>query len=156
MSLNECMNRMHVPQCCLNFATMAALCSDNILRNYDPSAELVLQCDASSVRVGAVLLQPGNDGSLQPVAYASRTLIHVERNYAPIERESFSELLNFVNILLGRHFKLLTDHKLLITLLGEHKLVPQLASARVVVYKVPFDPLFCGGSWRICGGSWRI
>ena len=90
MSLNECMNRMHVPQCCLNFATMAALCSDNILRNYDPSAELVLQCDASSVKVGAVLLQPGNDGSLQPVAYASRTLIHVERNYAPIERESLA------------------------------------------------------------------
>ena len=29
----------------------AALCSDSVLRHYDPMAELVLQCDASSVGV---------------------------------------------------------------------------------------------------------
>ena len=31
----------------------AALCSDSILRHYDPTAELVLQCDSSLVGVGA-------------------------------------------------------------------------------------------------------
>ena len=36
--------------------------------------ELVLQCDASSVGVGAALLQPVRDGALPPVAYASRIL----------------------------------------------------------------------------------
>ena len=112
----------------------AALCSDTILRHYDPSVELVLQCDASSVGVGAVLLQPGQDGSLQPVAYASRTLNQAEINYAQIERESLAIVFGvtkFRQYLLGRHFKLFTDHKPLITLLGEHKQVPQLASARI-------------------------
>ena len=31
----------------------AALCSDSILRHYDPTAELVLQCDSSLVGVEA-------------------------------------------------------------------------------------------------------
>ena len=112
----------------------SALCSDSILRHYDPAAELVLQCDASSTGVGAVLLQPGHDGSLQPVAYTSRTLNAAEKNYAQIERESLAIVFGvtkFRQYLLGGHFKLLTDHKPLITLLGEHKSVPQLASARI-------------------------
>ena len=58
-----------------------ALCSDSVLCHYDPLAELVLQCDASSVGVGAALLQPGPDGALQPVAYASRILNNAEKNY---------------------------------------------------------------------------
>ncbi len=94
----------------------------------------MLQCDASSVGVGAVLLQPGHEGSLQPVAYASRTLNQAERNYAQIERESLAIVFGvtkFRQYLLGRHFKLLTDLKPLIKLLGEHKQVPLLASARI-------------------------
>ncbi|CAB4007683.1 Retrovirus-related Pol poly from transposon [Paramuricea clavata] len=89
---------------------------------------------ANFLRVGAVLLQPGHDGALQPVAYASRTLNAAEKNYAQIERESLAIVFGvtkFRQYLLGRHFKLLTDHKPLITLLGEHKSVPQLASARI-------------------------
>jgi Txe/YoeB family toxin of Txe-Axe toxin-antitoxin module len=94
----------------------------------------VLQCDASSIGVGAVLLQPGHDGSLQPVAFASRTLNQAERNYAQIDCESLAIVFGvtkFRQYLLGRHFKLLTDHKPLITLLGEYKQVPKLASARI-------------------------
>ena len=68
----------------------ATLCSDSILFLYDPTAELVLQCDASSVGVGAALLHPGPDGSLQPVAYASRILNSAEQNYSQIERESLA------------------------------------------------------------------
>jgi hypothetical protein len=79
-------------------------------------------------------LPSGHDGSLQPVAYTSRTLNAAENNYAQIERESLAIVFGvtkFRQYLLGRHFKLLTDHKPLITLLGEHKSVPQLASARI-------------------------
>ena len=52
----------------------AALCSDSVLRHYDPIAELILQCDASSVDLGAALLQPGPDGVLQPVAHVTRVI----------------------------------------------------------------------------------
>ncbi|XP_048586216.1 uncharacterized protein K02A2.6-like [Nematostella vectensis] len=112
----------------------SAMCSDTVLQHYDPAAELVLHCDASSVGVGATILQPGPDGTLQPVAYASRTLSSAERNYFQIERESLAivfGLTKFRQYLLGRHFKLLTEHKPLITLLGEHKPVFQLASDRI-------------------------
>ena len=112
----------------------AALCSDSVLRHYDPMAELVLQCDASSVGVGAALLQPGPDGALQPVAYASRILNNAEQNYSQIERESLAVVFGvtkYRQYLLGRHFKLLTDHKPLITVLGEHKPVTQLGAARI-------------------------
>ncbi|KAK3745991.1 hypothetical protein QZH41_005780 [Actinostola sp. cb2023] len=51
-----------------------------VLRHYDPAIELVLQCDSSSMGVGAALLQPDPDGMLQPVAYASRTLNKAEKN----------------------------------------------------------------------------
>ena len=44
----------------------AALCSDSVLRHYNPTVELVLQCDAYSVGVGAALLQPAPDVTLQP------------------------------------------------------------------------------------------
>ena len=106
----------------------AALCSDSVLRHYDLTAELVLQYDASSVGVGAALLKPVPDGTLQPV------LNSAEPNYSQIERESLAIVFGvakFRQYLLGRHFKLLTDHKPLITLLGEHKPVPQLAAARI-------------------------
>ena len=42
----------------------------------------MLQCDASDTGLGATLLQNG-----QPVAYASRSLTHTERDYAQIEKE---------------------------------------------------------------------
>ena len=103
------------------------------MRHYDPDAELSLQYDASCIGVGAVLLQPGADGSLEPVAYAPRTLNQAKQNYSQIEWESLAIVFGVTKLrqyLLGRHFKLLTDHMPLITQLGEHKSVPQLGSAR--------------------------
>ena len=68
------------------------------------------------------------------VFFASRTLYNAEQNYSQIEHESLaiiSGITKFRQYLFGRHFKLLTDHKPLITFLGENKPVPQLASARI-------------------------
>ena len=106
----------------------AALCSDSVLRHYDSNADLVLQCNATSIGVEAALLQPSAVGTLQPVAYASRILNSAEQDYSQIERESLAIVFGvtkFREYLLRRHFKLFTDHKPLITLLGENKPVPQ-------------------------------
>ena len=52
-----------------------------ILAYYEPKKELVVQCDASSTGLGAVLLQEG-----KPLGYASRALSATECAYAQIEK----------------------------------------------------------------------
>ena len=52
------------------------------LRYFQVNKAVVVQTDASTEGLGAVLLQDG-----QPVSYASRSLTDSERNYAPIELE---------------------------------------------------------------------
>ena len=47
---------------------------------YDPSNELVIQCDASSTGLGSTLMQ-------KPLAYASHALFSTEVGYAQIEQE---------------------------------------------------------------------
>jgi len=64
----------------------ATFTSEQVLRHYDPCAPLIFQADASSVGVGAVILQPVENGTLKPVAYASKTLTDAEKKYAQIER----------------------------------------------------------------------
>ena len=96
----------------------ATLCSIRVLHHYNPNAGLVLQADASSVGVGAVLLRPSQDGEWEPVAYVSRTLGDVEKNYSRIVKESLGIVFGvtkFRQYLLWRHFTLTTDHKPLVT-----------------------------------------
>ena len=53
-----------------------------VLKYYDMTEEVTIQCDASEKGLGTTLLQNG-----QPVAFASRTLSQVEQRYAQIEKE---------------------------------------------------------------------
>ena len=58
-----------------------AVTNTPILRYYNISEEVTLQCDASQSGLGAAMMQNG-----QPVVYASRAL-SVETRYAQIEKE---------------------------------------------------------------------
>ena len=77
--------------------------------SFNPAAtEFVLQTDASAVGVGAVLEQGGH-----PIAYASRSLTSSAQNYSVIQHKCLAivfALKQFRHYLLGRPFRLCTDH----------------------------------------------
>jgi hypothetical protein len=111
-----------------------ALASMDVLVHFDPKITLGLACDASSVGLGAVLFHRYPDGTERPIAYASKTLNQAERNYAQIEREALSIIFGvkkFHQYLFGRSFKLVTDHKPLLAILGPQRGIPVMAASRL-------------------------
>ena len=62
--------------------TKEIICRQITLAYFDPQAESVVQVDASSRGLGAVLVQNG-----RPIALASKSLSDCEQRYANIERE---------------------------------------------------------------------
>ena len=86
-----------------------------ILAHYDEERQVVLETDASSGAMGAVMSQAGDDGKLHPVAFMSKSLTPAQRNYDVHDRE----LLAIVYCCqIWRHYldgkfpvRILTDHK---------------------------------------------
>ena len=70
-----------------------------VLKYFDSTKGVTLQCDASDKGLGAVLMQ--ND---QPIAYASRALTDAETRYAQIEKELLA-------VVYGRCEAVQSDHK---------------------------------------------
>ena len=90
-----------------------ALTSDCVVAHYDQSTDTELKVDASPVGLGAILLQCSN-GTVRPVAYASRTLTDVERRYSQTEKEALAVVWaceRFHIYLYSKPFTLYTDHK---------------------------------------------
>ena len=101
---------------------------------YDVVRPLRLAADASAYGIGAVIFHVMDDGSERPIAFASRTLMPSEQNYAQVEKEALSLVFGvckFHSYLYGRKFTLITDHKPLTSILGPKKGVPPIAAARL-------------------------
>ena len=81
----------------------------------------ILETNASGTGLGAVLAQEQPDGSVRPVAYASRTLQPHERNYGVTELEALGVvwvIKHFRHYLYGNRCDVFTDHEALKTLLN--------------------------------------
>ena len=97
-------------QCQRSFQLLCKILSSRItLVPFNDDGNIILQTDASSVALGAVLLQDGN-----PVEFYSRKLSSVEQRYPTYEREAaamVAAMLHFRPFLIGRYFELYTDHR---------------------------------------------
>ena len=81
----------------------------------------ILETDASGVGLGAVLAQEQPDGSVRPIAYASRTLQQPERNHGVTELEALGvvwAVRHFRHYLYGNRCDVFTDHEALKSLLN--------------------------------------
>jgi len=93
----------------------AALTSPPILAMPTDDGEMVLDTDASDKSIGAVLSQI-QDGEERDIAYAGRMLDKREANYCVTRKELLAIVYAFKHFrqyLLGRQFKVRTDHALL-------------------------------------------
>lgn len=91
---------------------------------FDLECETMLSTDASSYGLGAALLQRVGEVWM-PVAYASRTMTATEQRYAQIEKEALAicwGCSKFDYYLSGRRFRVETDHKPLVSVLGSKEL----------------------------------
>ena len=114
-------------------AAKELLLGSQTLVHYDDRLPLYLSCDASSYGAGAVLSHK-IDGCERPIAFASCTLSKSQKNYSQLDKEAFSiifGLKRFHQFLYGRPFKIITDHKPLLELLGAHRPVPAHVAARL-------------------------
>lgn len=97
-----------------------ALVEAPVLGYPQPEGKLILDTDASSHAVGAVLSQE-QDGVVRPLAYYSQTLKHAERQYCVTRRELLAVIKGirqFHVYLYGHHFTIRTDHAALRWLLN--------------------------------------
>ena len=62
-----------------------------ILTYYDPSKPIIISAGASSYGLGGGIFQEENK-TLRVIAYASRTLTQIERNYTQLEKECLASV----------------------------------------------------------------
>lgn len=104
-------------------ALKSSLAKNETLAFFDPDLETFLVADASPVGLGAVLFQKSKQGVYKVISYASKSLSEVERRYAQTEREALALVWapeKFHYYLYGKFFWLITDHKPLVSIFGDH------------------------------------
>ena len=77
----------------------------------------ILETYSSGIGLGAVLAQKQDNGSVRPIAYASRTLQPHKKKYGATEMEGLGAIKHFHPYLYGHSCEVFTDHSALTSLL---------------------------------------
>ena len=102
-----------------------SLSTDVTLGLYDPNREPFSLRTPLRNDLGVVLRQKQQDGTVKPIAYASRSMTDTEQRYAQIEKEALAltwACERFPHYLVGAKFAIETDHKPLVPLLSTKSL----------------------------------
>ena len=108
---------------------LTVMTTPTVLKSYDLNQPATLTTDASEKAIAGVLTQGG-----RPVMFVSRVLTSAEQRYSNIEREALAvvwSVLRLKQLLLGRHFYLVTDHKPLVSIYGGSS-IPKVVSNRLI------------------------
>ena len=120
----------------------ALACKTPILRPIDPrnSEPVWVITDASTSGVGAVYGQGPEWDHCWPAGFMSKKFTPAQHSYFTFEAEALGvleALLKWEDKLLGRHFKIVTDHRALVFINDKRKLAPRLE--RWIEYLTRFD-----------------
>ena len=105
------------------------------------SEEFVIETDASTVGLGAVLAQKQPDGTVHPIAYTSRSLQPAERNYGISELETLGliwAVKHFRPYILGCPCTVYTDHAACLSLLSSRNPSTKLVRWALTIQEMNF------------------
>lgn len=123
---------------------------DTLLRYFDPRKPVVIECDASTKGLGAVMIQDG-----KPVCFASRTLSATETKYHPLELECLAVVFGctkFDQYIYGKKdLTVLSDHRPLETILKKEMDKSPLRLQKMLLYlqRYGFDLQYKPGSQQV-------
>ena len=113
-----------------------------MLQYFNSEDPIVIQVDASSIGVGAVLMQQG-----RVVSYHSRALTPTQLRYYNIERECYglvNSIEHFHHYIFGHDFVVQTDHQPLVQLTKKplSEISPRLQSLLLKVTQYSFNTVY--------------
>lgn len=121
-------------------ALKAGIVAAPLLHHLDYSKEVVLRTDASTVGVGALLLQRSPDGAEEPVCFVSKAFTPAESRWSTIEQEAFAIFFTITSLshhLLGHPFVVETDHRNLVYM--DKAVAPKVVRWRLRLQEYQFE-----------------